>query len=74
MKTYKFHVGYPSKPICDCNNRDIEEFLTQMQEKGWEFMGISSMYIRSGSTAKSSGFIFRKEEIECLPNGINDKV
>ena len=71
MKHYKFHVGYP--PNGSNTYKNIEEYLEQMQNRGWEFMGLTPMYVSGGYTNNPQGYIFRREENICTPDNINDK-
>lgn len=71
MKHYKFHIGYPPNGLN--MNKNIEEYLEQMQNRGWEFIGLTPIRVSGGYTNNPQGYIFRREDTICTPEGDNNK-
>ena len=70
MKTYKFYVGTcPNSP----NFENLEKWFEHMQSIGWELICPVHKQTNTNYASYEQGYIFRKEEILCKPNNINDK-
>lgn len=74
MIKYEFHIGYPETKVECSYLRQVEEYLNNMQDRGWEFMGITPAQISSGYTRRSSAYIFRRKKVDTLNTSDNDKI